>query len=209
MKKSITVILSLMLMGIGYGQKKSSIDTLNMADATAYNTKSFKSKIIVNNLILEDGTILAKGSSLIIGKPSNSDFEEVENTADKFTMVYGDRYSVMNATSCTEDGGLDSSWTNTQLLISEIRMHRKLKHIIINFNLKNGGNVCSGQYGHIKHLHKAMSRREIVTQNAPMSKEEAMKKLIEAKNLFELEVLTKAEYDAIKLELSPILKGGN
>lgn len=40
-------------------------------------------------------------------------------------------------------------------------------------------------------------------------KEEAIKKLKEAKELLELEVITQDEYDSLKSELSPIIKGNN
>jgi hypothetical protein len=210
MIKHFSTLLVILLFNFSHGQKSGSIDTLHIEDARAFNTKKHKSKIIVNTLVLEDGTILKKGSSLIIGNPSNSDFKEVENTADEFTMIFGDRYSAIGATSCQNEGvGLESSWINTEIHINEIRFHRRLKTIIVNFTLRNGGTVCSGKFGHIVHLKKALLRREIVHLNSPMSKEEAMEKLLEAKNLYELEVMTKEEYDAIKLKLTPILKGGN
>lgn len=77
----------------------------------------------------------------------------------------------------------------------------------MNFKLKNGGKVCSGDYGHIINLQKALNRRELVSLNAPMSKDDAMKKLLEAKNLMELEVITKEEYEALVAKLKPILTG--
>lgn len=205
MKKPTIIIIVLMLISVSYGQKKATIDTLSLEDARSFNTKKYKQKAIVKVLVLPDGVILKKGETLIMGKPSNSDNDKVENTASKFTQLYGDRHGPFINDGCK--GGLSDEWSNTELVIDEIMLHRKRKDIIVNFTLKNGGKVCSGDYGHIINLQKALNRRELVSLNAPMSKDEAMEKLLEAKNLLELEVLTQEEYDALKLKLTPILKG--
>jgi len=206
-KNTILTLMTLMLITVSYGQKKASHDTIYMETVRSVNAKNYKVRAAVNVLILEDGTALKKGSVLVLGQPSNSDFEKVENTAVNFTQVFGDRFSLMQNTAC--DGGLEPSWSNTKIIISEIKLHRKSKDLIVNFTIESGGKVCSGDYGHIINFQKAMDRREVVNLNAPMSKEEAMEKLLEAKKLYELEVLTKEEYDALKLKLTPILKGGN
>ncbi len=194
-----------MMISVSYGQKKASHDTIYMESVRSVNAKKHKVRALVNVLILEDGTVLKKGSILILGKPSNSDYEKVENTAVNFTQIFGDRFSIMQSSAC--EGGLEPSWSNTAIIISEIKLHKKSKDLIVNFTLENGGKVCTGDYGHILNFQKALDRREIVNLNAPMTKAEAMEKLLEAKKLYELEVMTKEEYDAIKLKLSPILKG--
>jgi uncharacterized protein (DUF1778 family) len=207
MKQSILILMTFMMISVSYGQKKETIDTLSLEDARSFNTKAYKQKAIVKVLVLPDGVILKKGETLIIGKPSNSDHDKVENTASKFTQLYGDRHGPFINDACK--GGLGEGWSNAEIIIDEIILHRKRKDIIVNFTLKNGGKVCSGDYGHIVNLQKAYNRRELVSLNAPMSKDEAMEKLMEAKNLYELEVMTKEEYEALRLKLTPILKGNN
>jgi hypothetical protein len=205
MKNRITILMTLMLVGFCFGQKKQTIDTLSLEDARSFNTKNYKQKATVKVLVLPDGVILKKGETLIMGKPSNSDHDKVENTASKFTQLYGDRHGPFINDACK--GGLSVGWSNTEIVIDEIILHRKRKDIIVNFKLKNGGKVCSGDYGHIINLQKALNRRELVSLNAPMSKDDAMKKLLEAKNLMELEVITKEEYEALVAKLKPILTG--
>lgn len=205
MKNTILILMTLMMISVSYGQKKATHDTIYMESVRSVNAKKHKVRAIVKVLILEDGTVLKKGSILVLGQPSNSDYEKVENTAVNFTQVFGDRFSLMQSTAC--EGGLEQTWSNTVIIISEIKLHKKSKDLIVNFTLENGGRVCTGDYGHIINLQKAMDRREVVNLNAPMSKEEAMEKLLEAKKLYELEVMTKEEYDAIRLKLTPILKG--
>lgn len=207
MKNTITILMITFFIGFNHGQKKETLDTLHLKEARSFNTKNYKVRASVKVLILPDGTILEKGSTLIIGQPNNSDHKEVENTAENFTQVFGDRFSLMQSTAC--DDGLEKSWANTKILISEMKIHRKSKDIIVNFTLEKGGTICTGDYGHVLNLQKALDRREIVYGNAPMSKEEAMEKLTEAKRLLELEVLTQEEYNALVAELKPILTGGD
>ena len=47
---------------------------------------------------------------------------------------------------------------------------------------------------------------EIISKNAPMTKQEALRKLKEAKELLELEIIAQSEYDALKKELTPIIR---
>jgi hypothetical protein len=53
----------------------------------------------------------------------------------------------------------------------------------------------------------SLTRGEIINPNAPMTREEAIDKLKEAKDLFELDMMTKEEYDAIRIEVTPIIRG--
>ena len=207
MKKSITIIITLMLIGVSYGQKKESHDTIYMENVRSINAKNHKVRASVDVLVLEDGTILEKGGKLILATPSNSDYEKVENTAVNFTQVFGDRFSLMQASAC--EGGLEPTWSNTAIIIDEIKLHKKSKDLIVNFKLENGGRICSGDYGHIINLQKALDRGEVVHLNSAMTKEEAMEKLMESKKLLDLDVMTQEEYDAIKTKLAPILKGDN
>lgn len=47
---------------------------------------------------------------------------------------------------------------------------------------------------------------ELINPNAPMTREQAISKLTEAKSLLDLDMMSKEEYDAIKLEVTPIIK---
>ena len=53
---------------------------------------------------------------------------------------------------------------------------------------------------------KAMESGEIINSNAKMTRSEAIRKLKEAKELYDLEMMSSDEYDALKNQLSPIIK---
>ena len=54
-------------------------------------------------------------------------------------------------------------------------------------------------------IEKALSSGEIINYNAPLSKEEAIRKLKESKDLMELDFLSKEEYEKLKEKLTPII----
>ena len=54
-------------------------------------------------------------------------------------------------------------------------------------------------------IDKALEYNEIVNENRPLSRSEAIAKLKESKDLFELGLLSEKEYNQIKKKLTPII----
>ena len=52
----------------------------------------------------------------------------------------------------------------------------------------------------------ALSEGELINPNAPMTRSQVITKLTEAKELFELDMMTEQEYLEIKKEVTPIIK---
>jgi hypothetical protein len=63
-------------------------------------------------------------------------------------------------------------------------------------------NVCQ-----IHWIDQAISGGEIIIPSRGMTKQEALDKLKEAKNLLDLELIPKEKYDSLKKELSPLILG--
>jgi len=59
----------------------------------------------------------------------------------------------------------------------------------------------------IGNLEKAILLGEIISPNAPMTRAEAIAKLKESKELLDLEIISQEEYDNLKVELTPIIRG--
>ena len=57
----------------------------------------------------------------------------------------------------------------------------------------------------ILNIETALEDMEIVNPNAPLSREEAIKKLRESKDLMELDMMSKEEYESLKKKLTPII----
>ncbi len=52
----------------------------------------------------------------------------------------------------------------------------------------------------------ALKYGEVINPNAPLNREQAISKLKEAKELLELDMMSQEEYDALKVELTPLLE---
>ena len=72
-------------------------------------------------------------------------------------------------------------------------------------NLKGTSSVFSYSRKTILDIERAFSLGEIVNHNPPLSKEEAIKKLKESKDLMELDFLSKEEYEKLREKLTPII----
>ena len=56
-------------------------------------------------------------------------------------------------------------------------------------------------------INEALAKGEIINPNRAMNRTEAIAKLKESKDLLELDMMTAEEYESIKKELTPIIKG--
>ena len=86
--------------------------------------------------------------------------------------------------------------------------NRKQMPLVVNIfirNLKGSSSIFSYSRKTILDVEQALSSGEIVNSNAPLSKEEAIKKLKESKDLMELDFLSKEEYLKLRKELTPII----
>ena len=70
----------------------------------------------------------------------------------------------------------------------------------------NGRAFGVNKYLSVMDSELAIESGEILLKNRKMTREEAIEKLKEAKELMEIEMMTKEEFDQLKEELTPIIK---
>ena len=74
----------------------------------------------------------------------------------------------------------------------------------------NKGDNISSYFGDSKktilNIENALTDMEVVNPNAPITREEAIKKLKESKDLMELDMMTKEEYESLRKKLTPLIK---
>ena len=106
---------------------------------------------------------------------------------------------------------MSNSDSKLEVIIDKIKifkpsMGQPLK-IVVDFRRKDGANIAMGKLGNVFDLSRAISLGEIINPNAPLNRAQAIAKLKEAKDLLELDMMTQEEFDALRAELSPIIKG--
>ena len=182
-------------------QKIKAVDEFNFSAATKSDYKKYKNGFEVANLKTDFGSF-KKGDPLTINKPSDP-------ILDDFTWIMIGKFSVMNAMSAVK---LTRAMSNKEVLIDNIRVYKPAMGapatMVVDITSKDGSNL-GGIYkrGAIFNLERAVATGEIINPNAPLNREQAIAKLKEAKELLEIDMMSQEEFDALKAELTPIIRG--
>ena len=181
--------------------------------------KNIKNGTTFNSYTTKNGLKISKGDILTIGKP----FSKKENIKinDEFrNIVVGD----VSGTYIHDYKFLNQKYTDEQVRVAEIYVtHEKYKGYKLLYNKKemplyvsifvksaNKGDNISNFFGDSKktilNIENAFLDMEVINPNAPLSREEAIKKLKESKDLMELDMISKDEYENLKKKLTPIIK---
>ena len=200
MKKLLLLLFLIPL--VSFGQKIKSVESFDVSSIKNQKEwKKYKNGFDTNELKVEFG-VFKVGSELILGNPS-----DLEMSSD-FKFVAVNKFSIMGAMAPVFFNNSDS---NLEILIERIRVYRPAMgqpmKLIVDFKRKDGANIAIGKFGHTFDLSRAISLGEIINPNAPLNRQQAIAKLKEAKDLLELDMMSKEEFDALKAELSPIIRG--
>lgn len=133
--------------------------------------------------LTKSGTYLSKGATLTLGKPTGTDSNFVHITQGGIVVI----------------GGLSGK----EVKVDHIKVFKRAAFSGKAFVAFKGYGLvpCYIDY------EAALESGEILNAAEPMGREEAIKRLKEARELLDLEMMTQEEYDALKKELGPIIKG--
>jgi hypothetical protein len=215
MKKLLTAVITLLIFNTAFSQRLKKVDEFNFSTATKKEYKGYKNGFDVNKIITDFG-VFELGNELIINQPSNPvnvnrniyNGVKVSNSTIDFTYVGLGKYSAMGAMAMVKMSINDA---NTPITIERIRVYKPAlgmpATIVVDFKRKDGKNMGLNKFGNIFNLERAVNLGEIFNPNAPLTREEAIAKLKEAKDLVELEMMSKEDFEALKTELTPIIMG--
>jgi len=197
--KKIILIITLLVGNVVFGQR--SLTSSEAKDLEI--TSGFRNGDEILEFTLEDGNIVKKGSEFIIGTPLNP-------TTFTYTRIYVGYYNLFSeilSPSIT----LNSSFKGTKVVVETLKVNRqKLKRkselMILAYVYDPAMSSLFGEKRRtIIDLELALSTGEVVNPNQKMTREQAIVKLKESKDLLDLGLLSQEEYDKIKSELTPII----
>ena len=217
MKKLLLLLFITTLFNVNAQKKLKETDTINLKTVTVEQLKKkFKNGFETKVLILEDGSVIQKGSDLIVGVPSNNmnvnsnvyNGQKVAPTSIDFTYLMVGRYSTMAVLSAVYFG---NTFSDTEIVVEKIKIFRSGKTItaFVDFTKKDGTNTSIGKYGSILGLTTALNKGEVINPNRPMNRQEAIAKLKEAKDLVDLGMMSEDDFEKLKAELQPIIMNNN
>lgn len=201
--KKLVVIVALLLGNVVFGQR--SLTSSEAKDLEI--TSGFRNGDEILEFTLEDGNVIKKGSEFIIGTPLNP-------TTFTYTRIYVGYYNLLSEL-LTPSIVLNSSFKGTKVVVetlkvNRIKLKRKSELIILAYVYDPTlSSLFSEKRRTIIDLELALSTGEVVNPNQKMTREEAIVKLKESKDLLDLGLLTQEEYNKIKAELTPIIMNNN
>jgi len=197
--KKIILIITLLVGNVVFGQR--SLTSSEAKDLEI--TTGFRNGDEILEFTLEDGNVIKKGSEFIIGTPLNP-------TTFTYTRIYVGYYNLFSEL-LSPSIVLNSSFKGTKVVVETLKVNRqKLKRkselMILAYVYDPAMSSLFGEKRRtIIDLELALSTGEVVNPNQKMTREQAIGKLKESKDLLDLGLLTQEEYDKIKSELTPII----
>ena len=118
--------------------------------------------------------------------------------------------SVMTAMNGDAQNMADNSLKNTTVVVNELKTyHRGSKskplYVVMVLGEINGKAFGINKYLSVMDTELAIESGEILLKNRKMTRDEAIAKLKEAKELMEIDMMSKEEFEELKKELTPII----
>ncbi len=175
-----------------------------------------------------DGSVLVLGDTLVIGTPAGSITSTTavgaantigaaklrSRTKNNFTTIIMGRPagvgSILNAMAGEAPENASADMQGEIVVISEMKVvhkgsKKKPLSLTILLGEPNGRAFGINKYMSVTDYEKAVIAGEIRSINAPMTRDEAIAKLKESKDLLDLGVIDQAEYEKLKKELTPVI----
>lgn len=209
-------LIAIAFINLTTAQKKiSELDSITFLQLEKINqSKDYKNVVIVKNYQTSKGEWLSIGDTLIIGKPSNANNLEKNTYVDGSTNTHS--HIMLGTTGAALMGTImmaNENMAGDKAVIINLKMGRISKRqpfdVVADLNKANGVRFLGSKKMARAYIEKGLNSKELINPNAAMTREEAISKLKEAKELLDLEMMTQDEYDKLKVELSPIIKAGN
>jgi hypothetical protein len=228
--KNLTYLI-LLIPIISLSQKKTILELTHDQSQDINYYKTVKNNTQVLNYILADGNKVSVGDTLIIGLPTSQ--SSISNTyvggagiagvartntrsKKEFEFVQRGRPAgfgnVMGALGGEGPSMAGADLANEVVKIDEMKVvhkgsKKKPLQVILVIGEINGRAFGINKYLSVLDAELAISYGEIKLKNAKMTRAEAIAKLKESKELLDLELMTQEEYDKIRTELTPIIRG--
>ncbi len=163
-------------------------------------TANFSNGDTLTSYVLKDGSEIKVGSKLKFGKPIN------ENK--KFMRLYFGEFSLGKALLISPEQ-LGDVYIGEDVIVTSIKVqHSKLTKkspLQIMLYVQNPSAPTLARNRTIFDLEMAIDTKEVLNPNAAMTKEQAIAKLKESKDLLDLGMMTQIEFEQLKEKLTPII----
>jgi hypothetical protein len=236
MKKIIT-LFALTLLSIININAQRELDSLTYENTQDINFfKNVKNRTLIQKYETINKNVIQIGDTVILGNPTNQELSSKTYTGSYGNKTRGGisktrsttkkTYefvkmgrpagfgSIMNAMNGDAQVMASNGLKNTKAIVKEIKAHhrgskKKPLYLIMVLGEMNGKAFGINKYLSVMDTELAIESGEILLKNRKMTREEAISKLKEAKELMEIDMMTKEEFEKLKKKLRPIIMKRN
>ena len=208
---------------------QNQLDELSFEDCENSSVfQEIKNNTQISRYTASDGSVLELGDTIVIGNPSGSITSTTavgaantvgaakarSRTQSNFTTIIMGRPagigSIVNAMAGEAPENASADMQGEIVVISEMKVSHKgskKKPLALSILLgePNGRAFGIFKYMSVVDYEKAVIAGEIKSLNAPITRDEAIAKLKESKDLLDLGLLEQSQYEEIKQDLTPII----
>lgn len=223
------IILAIIILTTTYSFAQDQLIELTFEDCQNSSVfEQIRNYTKLSKYTAADGSILKLGDTLVIGIPSGSvtsttavgggyivgGAKAKSRTKSSFTTIIMGKPagfgSIMNAMAGEAPENANANMQGEIVVISEMTVSHKgsrKKPLALTILLGESNGRAFGIYKYLSvtDFEKSVLAGEIKSLNAPLTREEAIAKLKESKDLLDLGLLTQPEYEKLKQELTPII----
>jgi len=199
MKKLLLLLVTVVFVFQSNAQKKKTVSSFDMSTDYTVVKKEYKANFYVtDSLILKDGSTFLVGEKVELGESSS----KMSNT---YETVYIGRITLGGALMGVQPVLASTAFReNGNYILKKVKVWRSMGKTGVKLELYDTEiKGLAAKYLTASAL--SISRGEIINPNAPLSREQAIAKLKEAKDLMDLGMMSQEEFDALRKELTPII----
>ena len=194
--KKLLFVLVMLAFNFANAQKIKTTDSFDIRITSKELKKTHKNKFVVTNeLTLKDGSKIKIGDTFQLGESSRK-------SSDTYASIIMGRYTTAAALA----GGVSyarATMIEADYILKDIKVTNYYGLVRATFFLKHSTSTSAISY--ITATDASLDNGELINPNAPLTREEAIAKLKEAKDLMDLGMMSQEEFDALRKELTPII----
>lgn len=235
MKKIILVALTILSISTIIAQKE--LDSLSYDNTQDINFfKNVKNRTLVKKYTTVNNNVIQVGDTVVLGNPTSQEFSSrtysgsygnkgrvgISNSRSTSKKTYdfiqlgrpAGFGSIMSAMSGEAVSMADNSIKNTKVIVKEIKAYhrgskKKPLYLIMVLGEINGKAFGINKFLSVMNTELAIESGEILLKNRKKTRDEAISELREAKELLEIDMISKEEFNALKKKLGPIIRKKN
>ncbi|MFT6869861.1 MAG: hypothetical protein ACJAYY_001250 [Paraglaciecola sp.] len=230
---NLFVVALLSITTINAQKEVASLTYENTQDISFF--KNIKNRTLVQKYKTINNNVIQIGDTVILGNPTSQEFNSrtysasygnrarggVSNSRSTSKKTYefvqmgrpAGFGSIMSSLNGEAQAMASNSLKNTNAIVTEIKAYhrgskKKPLYLVMVLGEMNGKAFGINKYLSVMDTELAIESEEILLKNRKMTREEAILKLKEAKDLMDIEMMSKEEFENLKKELGPIIRKG-